>query len=121
MDLARVFSITHRTPQTWCLQTFIYSVCYNISFLKKLPSLSDVQNNLDKFFEVKSEEFYRRGIEMLPGRWEQITKIMTNILSIKKEYMFKKVYLHFLFKNRTNFPDDLIFSTQFIYFVKQRD
>ena len=34
----------------------------------------DVQNNLDKFFEVKSKEFYRRGIEKLPRRWEQIIK-----------------------------------------------
>ena len=34
-DLAGVLLITHRTPQIWHLQTFIYSVCYNISFLEK--------------------------------------------------------------------------------------
>ena len=41
---------------------------------KRLTFVSDVLNNLDKFFEAKSEEFYRRGIEKLYERWEQIIK-----------------------------------------------
>ena len=39
---------------------------------KKFDSQGNVQNALTDFFRSKNPEFYRKGIESLPERWNKI-------------------------------------------------
>ena len=39
---------------------------------KQYEEEEDIESDLLSFFESKSKEFYRRGIEELPKRWETI-------------------------------------------------
>ena len=39
---------------------------------KSFRNVGDVRNFLTSYFEEKEEDFYRRGIEVLPERWEKV-------------------------------------------------
>ena len=39
---------------------------------KNFVNLNDIQNHLDNFFGIKPEEFYRTGMEKLPGRLRKV-------------------------------------------------
>ena len=57
-------------------------------------NLVNINNHLVIFFVLKPEEFYRRGTEMLPGRWEKVLQLKGHDL-IDKKTCLKNEFFNF--------------------------
>jgi len=42
---------------------------------KKLKDQIELSNNLINFFNSKNLDFYRRGIDLLPEKWQEVIEV----------------------------------------------
>jgi len=86
------------------------------------PGLHPKKAMLCIWWNCKGPIFYEHLVMNETERYcKQLDNLKASIQEIRSsiinEYLFKKVYLHFLFNNRTNFPVDLIYNVCFIIIV----
>ena len=60
------------SPDIASLDYYLFQSMEHSLRRKNFFNLKDIQNHLDKFFASKPEEFYRTGIEKLPGLWQMV-------------------------------------------------
>jgi hypothetical protein len=42
---------------------------------KRFENIEQMQESLEEFFDSRDADFYRRGIEKLPEKWQEVTDI----------------------------------------------
>ena len=42
---------------------------------KRFDSIEEMQESLEEFFDSKDADFYRRGIEKLPEKWQEVIEV----------------------------------------------